>query len=101
MGDPLGQQVELVPKDQLVTRLHKGEAATGTITLSRALTLPLVPGQVLGSVEFTMDGKSLGKTDLVARCAVYVPTLRRILVHARNWYLPEFQLSDRGDRYPH
>jgi D-alanyl-D-alanine carboxypeptidase (penicillin-binding protein 5/6) len=101
VGDPLGQQVELTPKDQLVTRLRKGEATTGTITLSRALTLPVVAGQVFGSVEFTLNGKSLGKTDLVAQHSVYIPTLRRILVQARNWYLPEFQLSDRGDRYPH
>jgi hypothetical protein len=29
-----------------------------------------------------------------------VPSLRRMIVHARNWCLPEFQISDRGDRYP-
>jgi D-alanyl-D-alanine carboxypeptidase (penicillin-binding protein 5/6) len=101
VGDPLGQQVELVPKEQLVTRLHKGEAATGTITVSQEPTLPVGAGEVFGSIEFTLNGKSLGKTDLVARCAVYIPTMRRMLVHARSWYLPEFQLSDRGERYPH
>jgi D-alanyl-D-alanine carboxypeptidase (penicillin-binding protein 5/6) len=101
VGDPLGQNVQLMPKEQLVTRLHKGEVATGAITLSRALTLPISAGEVIGSIEFTVAGKSLGQTDLVARRAVHVPTVRRMLLHARNWYLPEFQLSDRGDRYPH
>jgi D-alanyl-D-alanine carboxypeptidase (penicillin-binding protein 5/6) len=101
IGDPLGQSVALVPEDQLVTRLRKGETATGTVTLSRPLVLPIKAGDVLGTVEFTMEGKSLGKTELVAGQAVYLPTARRIFVHARNWYLPEFQISDRGDGYPH
>jgi D-alanyl-D-alanine carboxypeptidase (penicillin-binding protein 5/6) len=101
VGDPLGQSVALVPKAQLVTRLREGEAATGTITLSHALTLPIQAGDVLGSVEFTVKDKSLGKTDLVAGQALYPPSARRMLVHARNWYLPEFQISDRGDQYPH
>ncbi len=101
LDDPLGQSVELVPADRLVTRLREGEAATGTVVLSKAPTLPISAGQVLGSVEFTLDGESLGKTDLLTRRAVHIPTPRRMLVHARHWYLPEFQLSDRGDRYPH
>jgi D-alanyl-D-alanine carboxypeptidase (penicillin-binding protein 5/6) len=101
VGDPLGQTVDLMPKEQLVTRLRKGETATGAITFSRALTLPIEAGDVLGSVDFTRDDKSLGETALVAGQAVYPPTVRRMLVHARNWYLPEFQISDRGAQYPH
>jgi len=101
LGDPLDQSVELVPKERLITRLNKGQTATGTLTLSGDLSLPIRAGQVLGTVEFSLEGESLGRTDLVARCAVYVPTLRRILVNARNWYLPEFQLSDRHGRYPY
>ncbi len=100
VGDPLGQEVELVPKDLLTARLREGETATGTVSLSRAPTLPIKAGTVLGSVVFTLNGKSLGKTDLVAGNALYVPSLRRMIVHARNWCLPEFQISDRGDRYP-
>jgi D-alanyl-D-alanine carboxypeptidase (penicillin-binding protein 5/6) len=100
VGDPLGQMVDLVPKDPLVTRLRKGETATGTFSLSRALTLPIKAGTTLGSVEFTLDGKSLGKTDLVAKNSLNVPSLRRMIVHARNWYLPEFQISGRGQSSP-
>jgi hypothetical protein len=100
IGDPLGQKLELVPKDLLAARLREGQTATGTVSLSRPLTLPIKAGAVLGSVAFTLDGKSLGKTDLVAGSALYVPSLRRMIVHARNWCLPEFQISDRGDRYP-
>ena len=101
VGDPLGHVVELVPTDRLVTRLTKGESATGTVTLQDDLSLPVRAGQVLGTVEFALDGESLGKTDLVARHSLYPPTVRRILVNARNWYLPEFQLSDRKGRYPY
>ncbi len=101
IGDPLGQRVELMPKDRLAVRLSPGDEAVGAVTLSGDLTLPIGVGDVLGSVEFTLQGEPLGQTELVARCAEYVPSARRMLVKARNWYLPEFQLSDRGERYPH
>jgi serine-type D-Ala-D-Ala carboxypeptidase (penicillin-binding protein 5/6) len=98
LGDPLGQMVDLVPKDLLVARLRKGQVATGTVSLSRALTLPIKAGTVLGSVEFTIDGRSLGKTDLVAGNSLSVPTLRSMVVHARNWYVPEFPFGDQVKR---
>jgi D-alanyl-D-alanine carboxypeptidase (penicillin-binding protein 5/6) len=96
VGDPLSQMVDLVPKDLLVTRLREGETATGTVSLSRALTLPIRAGAVLGSVQFTLGGQLLGRTDLMARSSLDVPSLRSMIVHARNWYLPEFQLSAHG-----
>ena len=101
LGDALDQSVDLVPKERVVVRLNKGETATGDITISDDLSLPVRAGETLGVVKFSLNGEPLGETDLVARCAVYAPTARRILVHARNWYLPEFRLSDRGGRYPY
>ena len=48
LDDPLGQSVELVPADRLVTRLREGEAATGTVVLSKAPTLPISAGRGAG-----------------------------------------------------
>lgn len=101
LGDALGQTVELAPVDRLVVRMSADQEAIGTITLTGDLSLPLRAGEPLGTAQFTMDGETLGETELVARCSVYIPTVWQMLVKARNWYLPEFQLSERGERYPH
>lgn len=100
LNDPLEHSVELVPKDRLAIRVAAGKTAMGVITITHG-TLPIQAGDVLGSIEFTMNGKSLGTTDLSARGPVSVPTVRSMLVRARNWHLPEFQLSDSGERYAH
>jgi D-alanyl-D-alanine carboxypeptidase (penicillin-binding protein 5/6) len=101
LGDPLDLRIQLVAHDLLVTRLRKGEVATGILSLYEAPTLPILAGDPLGSVEFTLDGEPLGTVDLYAGRALYPPTIRDILNHARNWYLPEFVISERGERYPH
>ena len=100
VGDPLEQSVTLIPQGRLVARLRTSEVATGTIVLSRDLALPIRGGETLGAIEYSVDGDSIGTVTLLAGNSVYPPTFRRILVHARNWCLPEYQLNDRGGRYP-
>jgi D-alanyl-D-alanine carboxypeptidase (penicillin-binding protein 5/6) len=101
LGDPLDLQIDFVADQLLLTRLRQDEVATGTVTLPEPLSLPVHAGDPLGSVEFTLQGESLGSVDLYAGCAIYSPSIRDILMHARNWYLPDFVISERGERYPH
>jgi D-alanyl-D-alanine carboxypeptidase (penicillin-binding protein 5/6) len=101
LGDPLGLRVRLVPHELLTTRLRKGEMVTGVVSLFPELSLPIHAGDLLGSVQFTLNGEALGSVDLFAERAVYPPTLQQILAHARNWPLPDFEVSDRGERFPH
>jgi D-alanyl-D-alanine carboxypeptidase len=101
LGDPLGLQLYLMADQLLVTRLRQTEVATGTVSLPQRLALPIHAGDPLGSLEFTLQGEALGSVDLHAGCAIYTPSIRDILMHARNWYLPDFVISERGERYPH
>jgi D-alanyl-D-alanine carboxypeptidase (penicillin-binding protein 5/6) len=101
LGDPLDLHVDLVPSQRLVTRLRQTEVATGKVSLSHELTLPIRGGDLLGAVEFRLNGKSLGSVDLVAQQAVYPPTVRDMLVKARCWYLPELVLSESGEGHLH
>ncbi len=100
LGDPLGLQVGLVAQQRLVARLWKSEQVTGTVSLDPDVTLPIAAGSRLGSVEFSLNGRSLGSVDLFAQSYVYTPTARDIIRQARNWYLPEFVLTDRDGRQP-
>lgn len=100
LGDPLGLQVGLVPQEQLVARLWEFEQVTGTVSLDPDVALPIVAGSRLGSVEFNLNGRSLGSVDLFARSYVYTPPVRKMIRQARNWYLPEFVLTDRAGRQP-
>jgi D-alanyl-D-alanine carboxypeptidase (penicillin-binding protein 5/6) len=100
LGDPLGLSVGLVPHQTLEARLWKGDTATGTVTLLPDAALPIDAGDRLGSIEFSLDGVSLGSVELFAQHAVYVPAIRDIVDHARNWYSPEFVLTERDGRQP-
>jgi hypothetical protein len=84
----------------LAVRLWKGDEVRGTVTLSPDPTLPIDAGDRLGSIEFSLDGVSLGSVDLFAQHAVRVPAIQDIVRDARNWYLPQFVLNDRDGRYP-
>ena len=99
-GDPLGLSVGLVPQRTLAARLWKGDDVTGTVILLPDAALPVDAGDRLGSIEFSLDGGSLGSVDLFAQHAVHVPAIRDIVRHARNWYLPEFVLTERDGRRP-
>jgi D-alanyl-D-alanine carboxypeptidase (penicillin-binding protein 5/6) len=100
LGDPLGLSVGLIPHQTLVARLWKGDEVTGTVSLSPDAALPIEAGDRLGSIEFSLDGVSLGSVDLFAQHTLHVPAIRDIVDHARNWYLPAFVLTERDGRHP-
>ncbi len=52
-----------------------------TITLSLNVNAPLEKGQILGKIEFTLDGTLLGKTNIIS--AEYVDVLRLPLAYKR------------------
>lgn len=100
LGDPLGLSVGLVPQETLAVRLWRGDEVKGTVTLSPDTAPPIDAGDRLGSVEFSLDGVSLGSVDLFAQHAVHVPAIRDVVRDARNWYLAEFVLTERDGRVP-
>jgi serine-type D-Ala-D-Ala carboxypeptidase (penicillin-binding protein 5/6) len=81
VSDYLGRQVRLVAARPLVARLSAGGVATGTVRLDRPLVTPVHVGDVLGVMEFTLNGRSLGSVDLIAAQAVEKPTIRMLLDH--------------------
>jgi D-alanyl-D-alanine carboxypeptidase (penicillin-binding protein 5/6) len=75
----LGQKVRLVTDRTLVTRLSRTDVAKGTVNLSREMAFPVNVGDVFGTIDFTLDGKSLGSATLLAAQPAAKPTIKMIL----------------------
>ncbi len=77
------------------TSRSRTDVATGTIRLDRAMTLPVNAGDVFGTVEFTLEGRSLGSAKLLAAQPIQRPTIEMILDHWRICSPIEIRPSER------
>ncbi len=96
VGDLIDRPARLVTDRAIVARLSRTDVAKGTIRLDRALTLPVNVGDVFGTVEFTLEDRSLGSAKLLAAQSIQRPTIEMILDHWRSGSPVEILPSDRG-----
>ena len=68
-------KVELVTDGALETELYAEDVVRTTITVDRALELPVAAGETYGHVVVTAGGKEVGRCDLVASKSFPAPTL--------------------------
>jgi len=90
IGDPLGRQVNVVTDRALVARLSADQVATGTIFWEREARFPIRAGEVLGRLEFTCAGRSLGSARLLAAQSVETPNIDLLLEFWRRGWAPAF-----------
>lgn len=100
VGDPLKRRVNLVTDRALVTRLADSQVATGTVTLKPALHYPVRAGEVLGMLEFTCEGRSLGSAQLLAAQSVEKPSVNMLLDFWRKDWAPAFLMAMRPFEAP-
>lgn len=67
--------LELVTKSAVEMDLYKEDKVTATISLDGPVVLPVVAGDVYGSVALTVDGETVDTVDLVASKSIEKPTL--------------------------
>jgi serine-type D-Ala-D-Ala carboxypeptidase (penicillin-binding protein 5/6) len=96
VGDLIDRPARLVTDRAIVARLSRTDVAKSTIRLDRALTLPVNVGDVFGTVEFTLEDRSLGSAKLLAAQSIQRPTIEMILDHWRSGSPVEILPSDRG-----
>ena len=92
-ADALGRRVALKPETSLSVRLFKSDKVTASTQLNSEISLPVHAGDVLGKVEFTLAGKSVGSVKLVAAESVEKATIKMILLHWRTWWPPTLPLK--------
>ena len=92
--DGLDRRVRLVADRPLVASLFKTDVVTSSVRADRAVVLPVQAGDVFGTMEFTLDGTSLGSVNLIAAQPVENVTIRMILDHWRDRWLPNLALRD-------
>ena len=81
-------------RQTLVVSLFKDDVVTSSVTLDRDVALPVQAGDVFGTIEFTLDGKSLGSVDLIAAQSVEEVTIEMLLDYWRDRWLPNLALRD-------
>ncbi len=91
--DGLGRKIRLVEGRTLVTSLFEDDVVTSTATLDRDPELPVQVGDVYGTVEFTLEGESIGSVDLVAAQSVERVTLEMLLAAWREPWAPGLRLD--------
>jgi hypothetical protein len=64
------------------------------VRVDRDVVLPVQSGDVFGTMEFTLDGKSLGSVSLIAAQPVENVTIKMILDYWRDRWLPNLALGD-------
>lgn len=89
ISDHLGRKVPLVTDEPLVARLSESDAVTPTLVLDQDVTCPVEAGDLCGTVEFTLDGESLGSVNLIAAQSVPKPTIKMILDYWRDRCPPQ------------
>ena len=72
------RQVPLLAANTVSWPLGQGETVQTTITLDRPLTAPLTAGEAVGEAAFTVDGREVGRTALLAGTDV-LPQLDRAI----------------------
>jgi D-alanyl-D-alanine carboxypeptidase (penicillin-binding protein 5/6) len=91
--DYLGRKVRLVADRTLTVRLSRTDAVTGSAWLDRDPTFPVHVGEMLGTIDFTLNGKALGSANLIAAQAIEKPTLEMILEYWRAGLPPQLKLD--------
>jgi D-alanyl-D-alanine carboxypeptidase (penicillin-binding protein 5/6) len=84
VADLAGRRVRLVADRAIVARLSRTDVATGTVRLDRDMTLPVNVGDAFGTIEFTLDGRTLGSAKLLAAQPLERPTVKMILDYWRS-----------------
>ena len=92
--DGLDRRVRLVADRSLVVSLFKTDVVESSVRVDRDVILPVQAGDVFGTMEFTLDGKSLGSVSLIAAQPVENVTIKMILDHWRDRWLPNLALGD-------
>jgi D-alanyl-D-alanine carboxypeptidase (penicillin-binding protein 5/6) len=81
--DLLGRSVTLVAERALAMRLSKKQTVTRSVVVYREPAVPVSAGEVLGRMDLTLEGRSLGSVDLVAAQPVTRPTLDMLVYYWR------------------
>jgi D-alanyl-D-alanine carboxypeptidase (penicillin-binding protein 5/6) len=92
--DGLDRRVRLVADRSLVVSLFKTDVVESSVRVDRDVVLPVQSGDVFGTMEFTLDGKSLGSVSLIAAQPVENVTIKMILDYWRDRWLPNLALGD-------
>jgi serine-type D-Ala-D-Ala carboxypeptidase (penicillin-binding protein 5/6) len=92
--DGLDRRVRLVADRSLVVSLFKTDVVESSVRVDRDVVLPVQTGDVFGTMEFTLDGKSLGPVSLIAAQPVEDVTIKMILDYWRDRWLPNLALRD-------
>jgi D-alanyl-D-alanine carboxypeptidase (penicillin-binding protein 5/6) len=91
--DPLDRRIDLVSERSLTLRLYKTDTVKVSAQLDRDVSLPVHAGDVLGKVQFTLDGDSIGSVNLIAAESAEKATIRMILGRWRTWWPPTLALG--------
>ena len=92
--DPLGRSIRLVADRSLTVSLYKSDKVSSIVTVDRDAVLPVRAGDVFGTIEFVLNGESIGAARLISAQAVDVPTIRMIVTHLHEMWPPELGLSE-------
>jgi D-alanyl-D-alanine carboxypeptidase (penicillin-binding protein 5/6) len=82
--DSAGEPVPLVAEGPLVARLFKSDTATGVIHLRRSGLLSIATGDIVGTIEFSANGRTLGTVRLLAAAPKPQPSLTKVLDYWRD-----------------
>ncbi len=80
--------VQPVPAAPPAFLVPKGEEKniTYTVTLPESVAAPVEPGQKLGSIDYTLNGKSIGSVNLLAEKAVARVTFGHLFFHLIQYF---------------
>ena len=94
--DVRGRRVSLVAESPLTTRLFKTDVATGVVHLNQGGLLPLAGGEIVGRVDFSVNGKALGSVRLLATKPLLQPMLVKALDYWRTRSPNQLVLTPSG-----
>ena len=85
----ISEKVNLIFENEVGLLIKKGEgdAIEQTVTLNENLVAPLSEGQKIGEVIYTLNGKEIGKANIVTETLVEKKTFLTLATHIyQNWF---------------
>jgi D-alanyl-D-alanine carboxypeptidase (penicillin-binding protein 5/6) len=92
--DPLDRKVRLVAQKALTMRLAATEVVTASARLKGEVTPPVHVGEVLGVVDFSLDGTFLDSVELVAAQSLEKPAITDVMHYWTFARRPELMPAD-------
>jgi D-alanyl-D-alanine carboxypeptidase (penicillin-binding protein 5/6) len=84
-ADPAGRPIPVVAESPLSSRVFESEQATGAIHLTSSGLSRVTPGEVLGRIDFTIRGRYVGSSQLLAAERSPLETLTKALDRWRSF----------------